>query len=559
MPSAPFPLPDDHKQSAAPSHAPYESYVEHLLAVLGRHPERPAVATQDGTSVLAGRLRDSILQVAAGLTALGIRRGQTVTLLTGNRPEALAVRYAANLLGARVVFLSHGQATAVHAAILDSTGTALLVLDPELRTAAAALLRTTGVPLVRTLGPTGDNEDAFGGNLMKDAAHHRPRPLRGRAHPKDDWCIRHTGGTTGIPKGIRMAHGPYRDLLIRSAAALSPDERPRLLACTPLAHMAGILTDIALLAGGSVVMHDSFDPARVLAALSEERITDLWLLPALLYDLLDHPHLAETDTSTLRRIVYGGTPVASSRLAQAQAAFGPVLHGSYGQTEAGCITELLPGEHGRVRDAAEAAPHGSSRVSVGRPAAGVRIEIRDPAGHVLPTGATGEIHVRTPMMMSGYWRRPELTAEVLNDGWIRTGDIGHQDAEDYLYLVGRVQETVIVVGGHIYPADVEDVLFTHPGIAQCAVFGVPDGQGTEQLHVAVVPASAGQPVSLPHDVREFIIQRRGAMYTPTAVHLVDHIPLTGVGKPDKNRLREVLGLTGEAAGSGVRGTGVTSP
>ncbi|MEU1123725.1 AMP-binding protein [Streptomyces sp. NPDC005899] len=541
MPDAPFLLPDDREQVATSSHAPFESYVEHLLAVLARHPERPAVVPHDGSPVLAGRLRDSILQLAAELTVLGIRRGQTVALLTGNRPEALAARYAANLLGARTVFLGLGQATAVHRAILDSTGAALLMFDPHVRTAAAALLRTTEVPLVRTLGRTGEDDDAFGPDLVKEAARHRPRPIEGRAHPEDDWCIRHTGGTTGIPKGIRMAHGPYRDLLMRSTAALSPEEQPRLLACTSLAHMAGILADVALLAGGSVVLHDSFDPARVLAALSRERITDLWLLPALLYDLLDHPRLAGTDTSALRRIVYGGTPVASSRLAQAQTAFGPVLHGSYGQTEAGCITELLPGEHGRVRDSAEAAVRGSGRVTVGRPAEGVSIEIRDPAGHVLPTGEIGEIYARTPMMMSGYWRRPELTAEVLKDGWIRTGDIGHQDADDYLYLVDRVKETVIVVGGHIYPADVEDVLFTHAGIAQCAVFGVSDGRGTEQLHVAVVPSGAGQPESLPDEVRELVTRRKGAMYTPTAVHLVDHIPLTAVGKPDKNRLREVLG------------------
>lgn len=500
------------------------SYVDDLLDALARHPDRAALITQEGRHVPAGDVRDGVHRVAAELAALGIGREDTVTLLTGNGPDALVARYAANLLGARVVFLGHGLAAAAQAEIVDSVGTAILLVDPALRASAEALLLHTEVPLVRMLA-----------ELVTQAAARTPGPVAGGARPEDDWCIRHTGGTTGIPKGIRMAHGPYRGVLARSVAGLAAGERPRFLACTSLAHMAGIIADIALLAGGTVVLRDTFEPGDALATIEREHITDLWLLPPLLYELLDHPRLSRTDVATVRRIVYGGTPVAAGRLVQAQEAFGPVLHGSYGQTEAGCITELLPHEHR------------GGEVTVGRAAPGVVIEIRDPAGTVLAAGATGEIHVRTPLMMSGYWQQPELTAEVLVDGWIRTGDIGYLDADGSLHLVDRLKEMVIVVGGHVYPAELEQLLLTHPDIAQCVAFGVRDPQGIEHVHVAVVPAGVPGPERsarlVENTVREFVTSHKGALYAPEAVHVVDRVPLTDVGKPDKKRLRASLSLS----------------
>ncbi|MEU4211051.1 fatty acid--CoA ligase family protein [Streptomyces sp. NPDC026206] len=355
--------------------------------------------------------------------------------------------------------------------------------------------------------------------------------MAGAAHAEDDWCVRHTGGTTGIPKGIRMAHGPYRQMLVQRAGSLPPGARPRFLACTPLAHMAGILADIALLAGGTVVLRPGFDPHDVLATLGREHITDIWLLPPLLYELLDHPDLPTADASSLRRIIYGGTAVSAQRLRQAAEAFGPVLHGSYGQTEAGCITEVLPHEHAITGQ--------GGRATAGRAVPGVDIETRGADGAALAAGESGEIHVRTPMVMSGYWRRPELTAEVLRDGWVRTGDVGYLDTEGYLYLVDRLKDMVIVAGGHVYPAELEQLLLTHPAVAQCAAFGVLRPDETEEVHVAVVPV-AGQRVGR-ELIREFVTERKGAMYAPSTVHIVDGIPLTHVGKPDKKLLRMTLG------------------
>lgn len=509
---------------------PYESYVDALLAVLARSPRRPVLTTAD-RSLTAGELHDGVHRAAALLTAHGVTRGDTVALLTGNRPEALVARYGANLLGARVVHLAPAAAPAMSAGILDATDAALLLVDPAEAAAARALPAGTGAPARLSLDP----------GLFTGAPAGKPVRTAGAARPEDDWCLRSTGGTTGPPKLVRLAHGPYRKILDAHTAHIPSAAPVRFLACTSLAHMAGILADATLLASGSVVLQDGFDPAGVLAAVERHRITDLWLLPPLLYELLDHPRLATTDVSSLRRLFYGGTPASAARLRRAAEVFGPVLHGSYGQTEAGPIAEVLPHEH------AVTGPGG--RITAGRPLPGVAVETRDPAGTALPPGSTGEIHVRTPTTMTGYWRRPEATAAVVRDGWIATGDVGFLDGAGHLHLVDRLGETVIVVGGHLYPAEAEQVLLGHPDVADCAAFGThgPDGaDGAEELHVAVVPAPGRTPDA--GRLGAFVADRLGALYEPGRVHLVDRLPLTEAGKPDKARLRSLYG--GAARGAG---------
>lgn len=523
----------------------FENYVEAILGALSHTPDRTAVTDADGGTVTRGEFRDRVYRMAAELRVRGIERGSTLAFLIGNEPDALIARYAANLLGARVVFLSESMAPQTLARLVHSVRTAMLVLDPAAPT-AEALLPLVRVPKVLAFGPA-----PFGDDLAAHAAAREPHPVAGAATAEDDWCIRHTGGTTGVPKGIRMPHGPYRQALAERAERLGPDQPdghgPRFLACTPLAHLSGVLADVALLAGGEVVLRRTFDAGDVLATVAREGITDTWLLPPLLYEVLDHPTLPATDLSTLRRIFYGGTPASPERLRQAAEALGPVLHGAYGQTEAGWITEVLPHEHGVTGR--------GGQITVGRAALGVTIEVRDAAGNVLDAGETGEVHVRSPMMMSGYWEQPELTADVLRDGRIRTGDVGYLDADGYLYIVDRVKDMVVVVGGHVYPAELEQLLLDHPGIAQCAVFGVRGPDRQEEVHAAVVPArnaehgtgtgtgteAGSDDGGLGAAIRQFVTEHLGAMYAPAAVHVVDRIPLTDVGKPDKKLLRSTLG------------------
>ncbi|GAA2610881.1 AMP-binding protein [Streptomyces tubercidicus] len=508
----------------------FTSYTDVLLDVLARDRARPVLTMGDGgAEVTAGALHDTVHRMAAVLAGRGIGPGRTVSLLSGNRPEVLAARYAANLLGARVVFLYDGMAAETLARIAESVQTALLLVDPDLHGTARALLRHIGgpAPEVMTLGAAPAFADGPVPDLLAACAALPATPeVPSAARPEDDWCIRHTGGTTGIPKGVRMAHAPYAGMLVKPMEGAG--DPPRFLACTSLAHLAGILTDVTLAAGGTVVLHRAFDPTAVLTAVARDRITHLWLLPPLLYRLLDDPALPTTDIGSLTRITYGGCVASPSRLARAAEVFGPVLYGMYGMSEALTLTEARPADH------LVTGPGG--RVTVGRPVPGVTLAIRDADGRDLPAGERGEVHVRSAGVMTGYWKQPELTARVLpGDGWLRTGDIGVLDDDGRLYLVDRVKDLIIVVGGHVHPAEVEDLLHTHPAVAHCAVYGVRGPDETEEVHAAVVPAPGHRPD--PAALRAFVTEHQGALYAPAVVHLVDAIPLTPVGKPDKTRLR----------------------
>jgi fatty-acyl-CoA synthase len=178
------------------------------------------------------------------------------------------------------------------------------------------------------------------------------------------------------------------------------------------------------------------------------------------------------------------------------------------------------------------------QLTVGRALPGVEISVRDADGTALPPGEWGEVRVRSPYAMGGYWKQPELTAEVLRDGWVHTGDVGYLDEDGYLYLVDRIKEKIVVVGGHVYPAELEELLLSHPAVGRCAVFGSRDEDAVEHVHAAVVPA-AGQRPAL-EEIRDFVTARKGRLYAPDALHLVPDIPLTAAGKPDKRELRTRL-------------------
>ncbi|WP_030247921.1 AMP-binding protein [Streptomyces sp. NRRL S-350] len=517
-----------------------------ILRSLASDPTRRAITTADGTVITAGDFAAATYRLAQELVARGAGRGTTVTLLTGNTAEALSARYAAGLAGARVVNLYDGMSAPTLAGITTSVDTAILLVDAERYADAPELLPLVDVPTVLTLGagPETAGVPAIGEDALAASARHPAEPPAVRVGPGDDLGIRHTGGTTGIPKGIRSLHGPYRrifDVPYGGASGWSDENPnggapgggadrtpPRFLAATSLAHLAGLFCDLAFQSGGSVVLQRRFDAGEVLAAVERERITDLWMLPPLLYQLLDHPAIGRTDLSSLRRISYGGCAASPARIREAIKVFGPILVSGYGQSEAQNIAMLGPQEHDRT------GPGG--QLPVGRPLPGVEVVIRADDGTALPAGEQGEIHVRSAGVMAGYWKRPDLTAEVLRDGWLNTGDLGYVDADGYLYLSDRLKDKIIVVGGHVYPSEVEELLLTHPAVAQCAVYGVRDAEEAEHVHVAVVPAPGQRPGL--DDLRAFVTSHKGRMYAPEALHLVSEIPLTAVGKPDKKLLRE---------------------
>nr|WP_121014399.1 AMP-binding protein [Streptomyces sp. 3211.6] len=502
----------------------FHSHVEEILDALEKEPDREALVHHD-RRLTAGELRGLVHAMARALRSQGVERGQTVTLLAGNLPETIAARYAAGLLGCAVNHLYAGLSAEVHADILRDVETRALIVDPAYAERAADLARR--VPLERVLLLGGGEGAGLGSGLGVDllalAAAESADALQGAALPEDICTIRHTGGTTGHPKAICTTFGQW----VSIGPDWSEEGQVRTLVCTTLAHAAGFMADSTLHRGGAVVLLDGFEPGAVLAAVERERITHTFLLPPLLYQLMDHPEVDRTDTSSLRMLTYGGCASSPARLAAAVRRFGPVLNQFYGQNEAGGISMLSPQDHDPRRP--------ELLRTAGKIMEGVEVAVRDPEGRHLPAGEHGEICVRSPHVMKGYWKQPGLTAEVLRDGWLHTGDIGFVDGDGYVTIVDRLKDMIVVVGGHVYTVELEDVLNSHPQVLQSAVLGVPDAHRMERVHAVVVRTPGGDVGE--EELRAVVRERKGAMYEPASIVFVDELPLTDAGKPDKKLLR----------------------
>ena len=344
-----------------------------------------------------------------------------------------------------------------------------------------------------------------------------------------------TGGTTGMPKGVMNTHRSIQTFCAHFmiGCPYGAEERPVNLAAAPMTHTAGVLSLPCTARGGSVVVVTKPDPALLLGAIPKHQVTELFLPPTVIYRLLDVPDLGNrVDFSSLKYFMYGAAPMSVEKLKQAIQAIGPVMTGGYGQTEApASISYLPPGEHfanGRLAS--------DERLSsVGRPNPLIRVEIMDEDNGILGPGETGEICVRGDLVMKGYYRQPDKTAETIVDGWLHTGDIGHIDAEGYLHITDRKKDMIISGGFNIYPSEIEQVIWGHPAVQDCAVIGVPDDKWGEAVK-AVVELNAGQSVS-GDELITLCKDRLGSVKAPKTVDFVDTLPRSPAGKVLKKDLR----------------------
>ena len=344
-----------------------------------------------------------------------------------------------------------------------------------------------------------------------------------------------TGGTTGMPKGVMNTHRSTQTFCAHFmiGCTYGGNERPVNLAAAPMTHTAGLLSVPCTARGGTVVVVTRPDPALMLAAIPKYGITELFLPPTVIYRLLDIPDLGrKIDFSSLRYFMYGAAPMSVEKLKQAIEVIGPVMMGGYGQTEApGSISYLRPDEH--FVDGALASDE--RLASVGRPNPLVRVEILNEANEIVAQGETGEICVRGDLVMKGYYKTPEKTAETIVDGWLHTGDVGHIDAEGCLHITDRKKDMIISGGFNVYPSEVEQVIWSHPAVQDCAVIGVPDEKWGEAVK-AVVELNAGQQVGAT-ELLELCKQKLGSVKAPKTVDFVAALPRSPVGKVLKKDLR----------------------
>jgi len=345
-----------------------------------------------------------------------------------------------------------------------------------------------------------------------------------------------TGGTTGKPKGVMNTHRSAQTfcahLLI--GCPYGAEQRPVNLAAAPMTHTAGLLSMPCTARGGTVVVLPSPDPALLLGAIGKHRVTELFLPPTVIYRLLDVPDLnRKADFSSLKYLMYGAAPMSVEKLRQAIEVIGPVMMGGYGQSEApGSISYLPPDAH---FVAGQIAPD-ERLSSVGLPNPLIRLEIMDDDNRVLAQGETGEICVRGDLVMKGYYKDPVKTAETIIDGWLHTGDIGHLDQQGYLHITDRKKDMIISGGFNVYPSEVEQVIWGHPAVQDCAVIGVPDATWGEAVK-AVVQLNAHQRVSA-EELIALCKEKLGSVKAPKSVDFIDNLPRSPVGKVLKKDLRE---------------------
>ena len=344
--------------------------------------------------------------------------------------------------------------------------------------------------------------------------------------------IKSTGGTTGRPKSVMICHRNVQALFATFRMCMPLPAGHVNLVVPPMTHGAGNIALSVLSSGGSLVTMERADPAAIVSAIAQFGVTTMFLPPTVIYSMLALPDVRQADFSSLRYFLYTGAPMSSNKLKEALDVFGPVMTQTWGQTEAPLIcTYLGPEEHTGVEDA-----NAKILRSCGRASPLTRVEIMDDAGRLLGAGETGEMVVRGDLVMKGYFNRPEENEKVSRFGWHHTGDVGYRDENGLFFIIDRNKDMIISGGFNIYPSEIEQVLWKHPAVLDCAVIGVPDAKWGEAVK-AVVELKPGVTVT-EEELKAHCRAALAGLKTPKSIEFWDTLPRSSLGKVLKREIRE---------------------
>jgi long-chain acyl-CoA synthetase len=493
-----------------------------LTAAAARHPDRTAI-TFEARRLSYGEMNQRVDALAHGLTRLGLDSGDRVVLWLRNGPEYIETFFACWKRGLVAVPVNARLTPADVAFHAEDSQAAAMVHSAEFAEGA------TAVPVAHRIGAgrVGAGHLAYEDLVAENLG--SPDQVRDVPDDAPAWLF-YTSGTTGRPKGAVLTHANLSFVTVSWCAdlhCLQPEDV--VLHCAPLSHGAGFHALVAVARGAENVVHARFDPTAVFDAIARHRVNAVWLVPTQIRMLLDDGGLRGADLSSLRRIIYGGSPMYLDDLKEALERVGPVFCQLYGQGESPMtITWLRPEEHRAQRADQEVL------TSAGTVRTGMEVRIADQEDREVPVGEVGEIQVRGPAVMAGYWGRADASAEALKGGWLHTGDLGRRDERGFVYLLDRLKDLIITGGTNVYAREVEDVLLECPGVHEAAVFGVPHPLWGEAVTAVVVGASDLSGA----DVVAFCRERLADYKRPKQIHLADEIPKNAYGKVLKRQLRE---------------------
>ena len=485
---------------------------------------------------------DEVAALGAALVGrYGVQRGDRVAIAMRNLPEWIIAFAAITSIGAVSVSLNGWWTTDELDFGLDDSGTSVLVADVERIERTRAACARLGVATVGVRVPAGAPVPA-GVDRWEDVVVVGAELPAVEVGPDDDATILYTSGTTGRPKGAVSTHRAVTQSLMSFAcrsqvqrlrrpeeAKVAAETPPVFILVVPLFHVTGgvaVMLSCAL-AGIPLVIMYKWDPTRALELIERERVTNFVGVPTQSWDLMECPRFHEFDTSSLVSVGGGGAPAPPALVKRVDEGFRrgrPSI--GYGMTETNAFGPQNSGED-----------YVTHPTSTGRSLPTLLVEVRDPSGVALPTGEQGEIWFKGPMVIRGYWNRPDATAEAIVDGWLRTGDVGRIDAEGFVYVEDRAKDLVLRAGENVSCAEVEAAVYEHPAVYEAAVFGVPHERLGEEVAVAVLP-KADMPLD-PAELQAFVGERLAAFKVPSKVVVVsEQLPRNAAGKILKRQLRD---------------------
>ncbi len=503
-----------------------------IARIHGRERGEAVAFTFEGRTTTYAQFDRHTNQAANGLIALGIRPGDRIAYLGKNSDAYFEILFGAAKARAVMAPINWRLAPPEVRYIAHDSGARVLFVGPEFIGAARAL--APEAPLLEAIiAAEGGAPDWPDYPTWRDAQSDADPAL---PTAFEDVALQlYTSGTTGHPKGAMLSHRCFLAPRLEQARADIAWNRWRAedvsLVAMPVFHIGGTGWGIlGLYNGAKGVIAREFDPAAVLDFIEADRISKMFMVPAAMQIVVRHPKAREVDFSCLKYLMYGASPIPLDLLKECMEVFGCGFVQMYGMTETtGTIVALPPEDHD---------PAGNARMrSAGKALPGVEIRVIDEDGADVAVGAVGEIATRSAANMTGYWNLPEATAKTLSaDGWLRTGDAGYLDADGYVFIHDRVKDMIITGGENVYPAEVENAIFGHPGVADVAVIGVPDERWGEAVKAVVVRRAGAEPTGA--EIIAWARERIAAFKAPKSVDFIDALPRNASGKILRRELRE---------------------